>query len=380
VAQSWLVYRLTGSAALLGLITFTGQIPVLFLSPLGGVVADRRSRHRIILITQALSMALALGLAALTLTGAVRVWHLFVFAAMLGVVNSFDIPARQAFVVDMVEKGDLMNAIALNSSMVNGARIVGPAIAGLLVAAVGEGWCFFFNGASYVAVTIGLLMMRVPPRLPSQAPSSALEHVMEGFRFVASTRPVRALMLLLGLVSLMGMPYAVLMPILADKVLHGGASGLGILMGATGIGALFGAMTLAIREDVRGLGKWIAYTCAGFGVSLILFGESRSFWLSAIFLVFAGYSMMVQMAASNTLVQTMSPDELRGRVMAVYSMMFIGMAPFGALLAGALGDWIGAPETVMIGGFACILGAAVFALKLPRLQEEARPLLALSRE
>jgi MFS family permease len=375
VAQSWLVYRLTGSSVLLGFVSFAAQFPVFLLSPLGGVMADRHHRHRIIVATQTLSMLFALGLAALTLTGAIQIWHLFFFATMLGVINAFDIPARQAFIVDMVGKGDLMNAIALNSSMVNGARIVGPAVAGLLVAAVGEGWCFFINGISFIAVIVGLLMMELPPHSPSLAPSSALAHVQEGFRFVGRTRPIRALLLLLGLISLMGMPYAVLMPIFADRILHGGASGLGILMGATGIGALIGAMTLAMRQEVRGLGKWVTLASIGFGIGLVLFGLSRIFWLSAVILAFIGYVMMVQMGASNTLIQTMTPDELRGRVMAVYSMMFMGMAPFGALLGGALAGWWGAPATVMVGGVACILGGLLFATRLPALREEARPLI-----
>src|SRR5690349_6490798 len=240
VAQSWLVYRLTGSSILLGLVSFSSQIPVFLFAPVGGATADRHNRHRILVGTQSAAMLLAMVLAGLTLSGHVQVWEIFALAALLGVVNAFDIPARQAFVVDMVGREDLINAIALNSSMVNGARIVGPAVAGILVAAIGEGWCFFANAVSYIAVIAGLLMMNVPKRQTGPPPGSTLQHIIEGFRFVAHTPPVHALLLLLGLISLMGMPYAVLMPIFADQILHGGASGLGILMGASGLGALCG--------------------------------------------------------------------------------------------------------------------------------------------
>jgi MFS family permease len=374
VAQSWLVYRLTGSALLLGSVGFASQIPVFMFAPLGGITADRMNRRHIVIATQIASMALALILAALTLFHRVQVWHVFVLASLLGVVNAFDIPGRQSFLVDMVGKEDLMNAIALNSSMFNGARVIGPAIAGILVAKIGEGWCFFGNGVSYIAVIIGLLMMRVhsPVRV---AMASPLEHMMEGFRFVNRTAPIRALLLLLGVVSLVGMPYVVLMPIFADKILHGGAQGLGILMGATGVGALLGALTLAFREGVKGLGRWVAWCCAGFGASLAVFALSHSFWISVLLLLPVGYTMMLQMACSNTLIQVMVPDALRGRVMAVYSMMFMGMAPIGALLGGAIADRLGAPVTVGIGGVASLAGAAWFGLQLPKIRVEARRLI-----
>jgi MFS family permease len=375
VAQSWLVYRLTGSAILLGLVAFSSQIPVFLLAPLGGAAADRRNRHRILVATQSAAMMLAFVLAALTLTHRVQVAHLFVLAALLGLVNAFDIPARQAFVVEMVTKDDLMNAIALNSSMVNGARIVGPAIAGILVASIGEGWCFFLNGVSYLAVIAGLLMMKVNARSPAVRQSSAVADIVEGFQFVGTSAPVRALMLLLGLVSLTGMPYAVLMPVFADKILHAGASGLGILMGASGFGAFLGAFSLAVRRGWRGLGTWVAYSCVGFGLSLIAFSYSRWFWLSALLLLPTGFSMMVEMASSNTLLQIMVSDHLRGRVMAVYSMMFMGMAPFGALLAGAFAGRWGAPRTVAIGGAICAAGAIVFRWRLPRLRSQALQLI-----
>jgi MFS family permease len=374
VAQSWLVYRLTGSALLLGSVGFASQIPVFLFAPLGGITADRYNRRYIVIATQNASMLLALILAALTLLHRVQVWHIFVLAALLGVVNAFDIPGRQSFLVDMVGRDDLMNAIALNSSMFNGARVIGPAIAGILVAKIGEGWCFFANGVSYIAVIVGLLLMRVvsPPRTVMASP---FEHMMEGFRFVNDTGPIRALLLLLGLVSLVGMPYVVLMPIFADQILHGGAQGLGILMGATGVGALFGALTLAFREGVKGLGRWVAWCCAGFGASLAVFAYSHRFWVSVILLLPVGYTMMLQMACSNTLIQVMVPDALRGRVMAVYSMMFMGMAPIGALLGGVLADSLGAPLTVAVGGLACLAGAAWFRFQLPRIRVEARRLI-----
>jgi MFS family permease len=375
VAESWLVYRLTHSSALLGVTAFASQIPVFLFATIGGTVADRADRHRIIIVTQTLSMIGPLILATLTLSGHVRVWNVFALAFALGVVNAFDIPARQAFMVEMVGRDDLMNAIALNSSMVNGARVVGPAVAGLLVAAVGEGWCFLLNGISYIAVIAGLLMMKVPVRQRAPARRAAWRDTIEGFRFVLRTTPIRALLLLLGVVSFSGMPYAVLMPVFAESILHGGARGLGLLMGATGVGALAGALSLASRKGVRGLGRWVAVSAGAFGMALIAFSLSRVFWLSAVLLVPVGFFVMVQMASSNTLIQAMVPDALRGRVMAVYSMMFMGMAPFGALWSGWTAERIGAPETVAIGGGVCVIAAAVFGARLPSLRGEARRLI-----
>jgi len=291
------------------------------------------------------------------------------------VVNAFDIPARQAFLMDMVGREDLMNAIALNSSMFNGARILGPAVAGIVVAWVGEGWCFFANAVSYIAVIAGLLMMKLEHPVTLANQGSPLEHILEGFRFVLQAAPIRAILLLLGLVSLVGMPYSVLMPVFASKILHGGARELGMLMGATGVGALLGALSLATRVGVRGLGRVIAMCAGGFGASLILFAFSGVFWLSMVLLLPVGFTMMVQMAASNTLLQTMVPDQMRGRVIAVYSMMFMGMAPFGAFFAGAIADRIGAPGTVAIGGVACIAGAAAFGVNLPNIRGKAREMI-----
>ncbi|HXA05365.1 MAG TPA: MFS transporter [Bryobacteraceae bacterium] len=376
VAQAWLVYRLTKSALLLGTVGFASQIPVFLFAPLGGITADRVNRQRLVIATQTASMILAGILAWLTLRGHlnVHVWPIFLLAGLLGVVNAFDIPGRQAFLIDMVGKEDLMNAIALNSSMFNGARVVGPAVAGILVARIGEGWCFAANAISYVAVIIGLLLMKVRsvPRISNRSP---IEDIIEGFRWVNRTKIIRSLLFLIGLVSLVGMPYTVLMPVFADKILHGGARGLGILMGATGVGALFGALTLAAKTGIKGLGRWVTITCATLGISLFLFSFSTSFWLSAALLLPCGYSMMLQMACSNTLIQTIVPDHLRGRVMSLYSMMFMGMAPFGAFFGGALANRIGAPMTVAIGGIACVLGAIWFGRALPELRIEARRLI-----
>ena len=374
VAQAWLVYSMTKSALLLGTVGFASQIPVFLVAPFGGITADRVNRQRLVIATQTCSMILAGILAWLKLSGRVHVWHIFLLAGLLGVVNAFDIPGRQAFLIDMVGKEDLMNAIALNSSMFNGARVVGPAVAGILVARIGEGWCFAANAISYIAVLIGLLLMKVRsvPRISNRSP---IEDIIEGFRWVNRTKIIRSLLFLIGLVSLVGMPYTVLMPVFADKILHGGARGLGILMGATGVGALFGALTLAAKTGIKGLGRWVTITCATLGISLFLFSFSTSFWLSAALLLPCGYSMMLQMACSNTLIQTIVPDHLRGRVMSLYSMMFMGMAPFGAFFGGALANRIDAPMTVAVGGIACVLGAIWFGRALPELRIEARRLI-----
>ena len=389
VAESLLVYRLTGSGLKLGFAAFCSQIPVFLFAPLGGIVADRVNRKHVVIATQVASMLLAFTLAALTLTHRVQAHHVYILAALLGVVNAFDIPGRQSFLVDMVGKDDLMNAIALNSSMFNGARVIGPAVAGILVARLGIGWCFFANGASYIAVITGLLLMNV--RVPARAlTASPFEHLVEGFRFVKDTAPIRALMILLGLVSATGMPYVVLMPIFAERVLHGGgqelasligshdlgAVRLGVLMGSAGVGALLGALTLTMRSGVKGLGRWVARCCAGFGASLILFSLSRWFWMSALLIVPAGYFIMLQMASSNTLIQVMVPDELRGRTMAMYSMMFMGMAPLGSLMSGTLADHLGAPATVAVCGLASLLGASWFSRQLPKIRLEAQQLIA----
>lgn len=375
VAQAWLVYRLTHSSFLLGAIGFAGQIPVFLMAPVGGIVADRYSRHRVVVISQTAAMVLAFILSALVLTHTIQVWHIFVLAAILGVVNAFEIPGRQSFFVEMVGRADLMNAIALNSSIFNASRIVGPAIAGILVASIGEGWCFFANGVSYIAVIVGLLMMTVPPREEPRHHGSPLANLIEGFRYVMHNSPIHAILALLGVVSLTAMPYTVLMPIFADRILHGGATALGTLMGATGVGALAGALLLASRNTLKGLGKWVAMAATGFGVGLMAFSFSRVYWLSIVLLVPAGFSLMIQMGSSNTLIQSMVPDRLRGRVMSLYSMVFMGMAPFGSLLAGTAADRIGAPWTVAAGGLITVGAAGVFWTFLPGIRLGARRLI-----
>jgi MFS family permease len=369
------VYRLTGSALLLGVVGFANRIPVFLFSTLGGAVADRYNRHRIVVATQIASMLLASLLAFLTLTHLVQVWHLIAIATLLGLVNAFDIPGRQSFVVELVAREDLQNAIALNSSMFNGARIIGPAVAGVLVAAVGEGWCFFANAVSYLAVIAGLLMMRVPQTAPLAPQTSMWAHVAEGFRFVLRSRPILVLLLLLGLVSLMGTPYSVLMPIIADRTFHAGSRGLGLLMGGAGVGAFIGAISLARRVGLKGYGRSIGLGAIGLGLSLIAFSTVRYFWIGVALLLPVGYCMMTQMAASNTLIQSMIPNSLRGRVMAVYSMMFMGMAPIGALLAGAVAGWVGATMTVAIGGVFCLLAGLIYLNQLPHFREQARAMI-----
>jgi MFS family permease len=375
VAMGWLVYRFTNSAILLGVVGFAGQIPTFFLAPVAGVWADRWDRHRTLVITQVLSMAQSLSLAALTLSGIITIWQIVLLALMQGLVNAFDMPVRQAFVVQMVDRReDLGNAIALNSSMVHAARLVGPALAGALIAAAGEGYCFLVDGVSYVAVILSLLLMRaVPVTLPK--PRRQLRHELaEGWRYVVGFTPIRSLLLLLAVVSLVGMPYAVLMPVFASDVLKGGAHTLGFLMAASGAGALFGALTLAMRKTVLGLGKRIVVATALSGAALIVFGLSRHLWLSLAVLPIVGFGTMQQLASSNTILQTIVDDDKRGRVMAFYSMAFMGMAPFGSLLAGSLASRIGAPLTVAIGGVLCVAGSVWFARALPGIRALVRPI------
>jgi MFS family permease len=376
VAQAWLVYRMTGSSVLLGVLGFVGQIPIFLLSPLAGLAADRWPRRRVVIATQSASMLLAFILAALTMTGRIRVWEIIVLATMLGIVNAFDVPARQSFLIEMVGREDLLNAIALNSSMFNGARVAGPAIAAGVVAMVGEGWCFLLNGVSYLAVIAGLLLMRIEKAYAVHDGTAPLEKLREGLRFVRHTKPIRALLVLVAIVSFMALSYTVLMPIFADRILHGGVNAYGTLMGAVGVGAMFGALALAMRQELRGLGNIVAYSATGLGISLVLFSASHWYWLSFAILVISGFTMMMQFTATNTLIQAMVPDQLRGRVMSIYSMMFLGMSPLGSLLAGALADHIGAPVTVAIGGLASCLGGLAFARKWPSMRGPARDLVA----
>ncbi|HJT86239.1 MAG TPA: MFS transporter [Bryobacteraceae bacterium] len=375
IATSWLVYRLTDSATLLGIVSFAGQIPMFFLAPLAGVWVDRWDRHRTLVVTQVLSMVQSFALAALALAGIINIWEIIVLSLMQGLINAFDMPARQAFVIQMVEKReDLGNAIALNSSMVNGTRLIGPAIAGVIIAAIGEGYCFLVDGVSYIAVIISLLMMQITVEQAHARPHHVLRELQEGWRYVADSVPIRSILLLLALVSLVGFPYTVLMPLFASDVLHGGANTLGFLMAASGIGALISAISLALRRSVLGLGRMIAISCAIFGAALAGFSLSRMLWLSLLLMPLTGFGMMQQMASSNTILQTIVQDEKRGRVMAFYGMAFLGMAPFGSLLAGALAARFGAPHTLVWCGVACLAGSLWFARRLPAIREMVRPI------
>ena len=378
IAQAWLVYRLTGSAALLGLVAFSGQISIFVLAPVSGIVADSKSRKHILFVTQVAPMVLSFVLAALTLTGRVAVWHVFTVAALMGVVNAFDFPVRQAFVAELVPKEDLISAVTLNSSMINSARTIGPGIGGLLVAGVGEGWCFLGNALSYVAVIIGLLMMK-----STAARKKPAQHfragVAEAFNFVRHTGPVGALLVLLGLISFTGLRYEILMPVYVREMLHGGPTQFGLLMGASGVGAIFGSLILAMFSNDRTLGDWAALAAAGFGGSLVLLSFSHSFALSILVMLLIGFTMVTGLDASNTLVQRIVPDELRGRVMAIWTMMLSGLAPFGSLVVGVLAQQFTARRTFAAGGMACIMGAMGFGFSLPILQREARKLI-LKRE
>ncbi|HEX4135427.1 MAG TPA: MFS transporter [Bryobacteraceae bacterium] len=374
IATSWLVYRLTGSAALLGLVGFAGQIPAFVLGPVAGVWVDRRNRHRTIVVTQILSMLQSFALAVLALAHIITVWEIVVLALAQGIINAFDMPARQSFVIQMVDqREDLPNAIALNSSIVNASRLIGPAIAGIVVAAVGEGYCFLLDGASYIAVIVSLLMMRVASNAAPKPQRHIVHELIDGWRYVTDSVPIRSILLNLSIVSLFGMPYSVLMPIFAARVLGGGAHTLGFLMGAVGVGALGGALGLAARKSVIGLGSRIFATTGVFGLALVGFALSHWLWLSMLLLPVVGFGMMQQMAASNTVLQTIVDDERRGRVMAFYSMAIQGMAPFGSLIAGSTAGRVGAPVTVLGSGIACVLGAIWFRSRLPRIREVVRP-------
>ena len=359
-AQLWLVYRLTGSAALLGVFGFANQVPMLFLSSLGGYVGDRYDRHRGVIATQTVSMVLAFVLAGLTLTSLINKWELIGIAFLVGIVNAFDVPIRQAFLVQMVGKDDLPNAIALNSSIFNGARVVGPAIAGFAIALVGEGWCFFLNGLSFVAVIVALLMMRLEKKEPKPVAESPIRSFIQGFHFAMNDMPIRSALLLLSVLSLFGLQYAVFMPIYAQDILKGNARTLGWLMSSAGVGAVLGALHFAARTDYRGLARWIAATSVTCAAGLIVFSQARIFWLCSAVLFVVGFAATSQMAATNTLVQRRVPDELRSRVMAVYATMFMGVQPIGALIAGGVAKHIGAPRTLTLFGSLVLAGSLVF--------------------
>jgi MFS family permease len=375
IATTWLVYRLTNSVFLLGIVAFAGQIPAFLLSPIAGVWVDRLNRHRILVITQILAMIQSFILAALALTGHITIWHILVLMAFQGLVNAFDMPARQAFVIEMIEnKEDLSNAIALNSSMFNIARLVGPSIGGLIIAFVGEGWCFLIDGVSYIAVIASLLMMKVAPHVKKANLKKPLQELKEGYKYAFGFAPIRALLILMAATSLVGMPYSVLMPVVAKETLGGSASTLGLLMGATGVGALAAALVLAARQSVRGLGKLIPLCTFGFAISLAIFSQVTVMWLAIPLLFLMGFGMMQQNAACNTVLQTIVESDKRGRVMSLYTMAFMGMAPFGSLWAGALADRIGPSTTLLVSAFGSALAGLWFASQYKGLRENVIPI------
>jgi len=376
VATSWLVYRLTGSELLLGVAGFAGQIPTLIITPFAGVLVDRHDRRRILLWTQAGSLVQSALLAVLTFTDIITVKQIIWLQVVQGIINSFDTPARQAFVSEMVEdRRDLPNAIALNSSMVNGTRIIGPSIGGVLIAAFGEGWCFAIDSISYVAVIASIVAMRVPPRVHQEAAEMhLLEELHHGWKYVFHSIPIRSALLLVAIVSTAGTPYTVLMPAIAAQVLHGGPNTLGLLMTATGVGALTGALYLAQRESVLGLGRIIMWASAVFGIGLVIFSLTTSLWPALLVLAIAGCGFMIHLAATNTILQTIVEERLRGRVMSFYTMAFFGTVPIGSLLGGILADRYGATRTVLVSGIVCLAGSAWFAYKLPAIRAVIRPI------
>lgn len=375
IATSWLVYRLTHSAFLLGIVGFSGQFPAFLLGPFAGVWVDRLDRHRVLVVTQALSMLQSFALAALALSHRITVLDIIALSLLQGAINAFDMPARQAFVIQMVEdRADLANAIALNSSMVNASRLIGPTVAGAIIAISSEGWCFLIDGFSYIAVIASLLAMRLGVRPEPKQRLRVVHEFREGLSYVSRFIPIRSILLLLALVGLVGMPYTVLMPVFAGKVLHGGPHTLGFLMGAAGVGALISAGMLASRKTVLGLGRVIPTTAGIFGGALVAFSFSRVLWLSLLLMVATGFGMMQTMAASNTVLQTIVDEDKRGRVMSFYSMAFQGMAPFGSLIAGVVASRIGAPYTLAIGGTLCVTGALWFVSKLRLIRAHIRPI------
>jgi MFS family permease len=375
IATVWLVYRLTHSALLLGIVSFSGQIAAFVLGPFAGVWVERMNRRKLLVWTQAAGAVQSLALAALTLTHLITLSEIITLAALQGVINAFDMPGRQSFLVQMVEdRGDLSNAIAINSSMANAARLIGPAIAGVVIAAVGEGWCFFIDGVSYIAVIASLLMMRITPAQLHRHASTMLDQLREGWDYVRTFRPIRTILLTFALISLMGYPYAVLLPIFAAQILHGGAHTLGWLSAASGVGALSSAISLALRKTVIGLTRMIQIASATLGVALILFGFSHVLWLSILLMVFAGFGLIQTASVSNTIIQSLVPEDKRARVMGYYTMAFFGASPFGSLLAGALAHRIGAPHTVMVTGACCIAASLWFTTEMPKIRTVMKPI------
>jgi MFS family permease len=375
IATSWLVYRLTHNALLLGTVSFAGQIPTFLVAPVAGVLVDRVDRRQVLIWTQTLAMVQSFLLAVLALSHRITIGEILALSVFQGFINAFDMPGRQSFMVQMVDdRADLSNAIAINSSMVNVARLVGPSLAGLVIAASSEGWCFLIDGISYIAVIISLLMMRVQVAAVRAKATSMIAEMREGWSYVSSFTPIRTILLLFALISLMGMPYMVLMPVFAGNVLHGGPHTLGFLMGAAGAGALVSALSLVLRRSVRGLTKMIPVSAIVFGASLVLFGFSHWLWLSLALMLFTGFGMLQGLTASNTIIQTLAPEDKRGRVMSYYTAAFVGMAPFGSLFAGSMAHWIGAPRTVMVTGSCCIAGGLWFWTRLRAIRKEMRPI------
>jgi MFS family permease len=374
LATAWLVYRLTHSALLLGVVSFSGQIVSFLLGPFAAVWVERLERRRLLVGTQVAASVQSLALAALTLAHMITLGEIIALMVFQGLINAFDMPGRQSFLIQMVEdRGDLANAIAINSSMVNGARLIGPAIGGLLIAAFGEGWCFLIDGVSYIAVIASLLMMRIPPLTGrGQTGRTLFEEMREGWDYVSTFRPIRTVLLILALVCLMGWPYSVLLPVFAGQVLHGGAHTLGWLTAASGVGAFSSALALAMRKSIAGLTRTLQAAVVLLGVGLILFGTSHVLWLSLALMVVVGFGLIQAAAVCNTIIQSLTPDDKRARVMGYYTMAFFGAAPFGSLMAGALAQHIGASYTVMLTGTCCIIGAGWFTLQLPKIRPEMR--------
>ncbi len=374
-ATIWLVYRLTNSPILLGVVGFTSQIPSFFLAPFGGVFVDRFSRQRTLIGTQILAMIQSLALFLLAWTGVIHIWHIIVLSLFQGLINAFDAPARQAFVPELVERReDFANAIAVNSTMFNGARLIGPAIGGLLLARVGPAYCFLIDGLSYIAVIIGLLAMKIKPRTIVVTNANPLQRIQEGFKYAFGFAPIRAILLLSALISFFGMQYNVFIPIFAVKILQGNADTLGFLMAASGVGALAGGIYLATRKTVVGLGKLMAFAPGILGLGLIGFALSHSLALSLFTMLFVGFGTIMQIAAGNTILQTIVEEDKRGRVMSLYTMSFLGMTPIGNLLGGILANHIGTPNTLIIDGIVCIVGSMFFVRQLPTLRKIIRPI------
>jgi MFS family permease len=375
LATAWLVYRLTHSALMLGVVGFSGQILSFLLGPFAGVWVERVDRRKLLLWTQAIATVQSLGLAALTLTHLITIREIIGLSALQGMINALDMPGRQSFLIQMVDDHvDLGNAIALNSSMANGARLVGPAIAGIVIGFFGEGWCFLIDGVCYFAVIAALLLMRIQPTKIESAVTSTYKQMQEGWNYVRTFRPIRTILTLFALVSLMGWPYSVLLPIFAGQILHGGPHTLGWLTGASGFGALVSALSLALRKSVVGLTRMIPIAVAIFGAALVFFGFSQTLWISLMLMLFVGFGMLQAASACNTIIQTLVPGDKRGRVMSYYTMAFVGSAPFGSLLAGTLAHWLGAPNTIIISGLAVLSGSVWFTLQMPELNAVILPI------